>query len=65
MERTWQDVIAIAIVTSPGIIAAVSSLRNGKKVDQLRRENGRTGGSRPDPAERPKKNGQPRNWFHP
>jgi len=31
-DRTWQDVAAGFIVALPGIIAAVSSLRNGRRL---------------------------------
>jgi hypothetical protein len=33
--HTWMDVCVIAIVSAPGVIAAVSSLRNGKKLDRV------------------------------
>jgi hypothetical protein len=61
----WPDLVAIMIVSTPSIIAAISSLRNGKKLDQSRRENGRAGAIKPDPEVRPKNTGLPRDWFKP
>jgi hypothetical protein len=62
--HTWIDVVLTVILMAPGIIAAVSSLRNGKKLDQSRRES-RPEPFKADPAERPRKTGLPRDWFHP
>jgi hypothetical protein len=34
MKHDWIDVVIITIITSPGVIAAFSSLRNGKILKQ-------------------------------
>jgi hypothetical protein len=62
--HTWIDVVLTLILMTPGIIAAVSSLRNGKKLDQSRRE-ARPEPFKGEPVERPQKSGLPRDWFHP
>ncbi len=33
-EWAWPDILALFVVTSPSIIAAISSMRNGRKIDK-------------------------------
>jgi len=55
-QVTWQDIVALTVVSSPAIIAAISSLRNGRKLDE------RLGPSR---VSKPNKNGtKARDWYN-
>lgn len=62
MNDNFLAFCVIAISAIPAIIAAVSSLRNGKRL----RENGTNpaGGATSKPR-KTKKNGQNPDWFHP
>jgi hypothetical protein len=60
------DLVALLIVTTPSIVAAVSSLLNGKKLREgANNAKGNQSGSGAQPKKPPKKNGERPDWYHP
>jgi len=59
----WTRLLMVLIVGTPAIIAAISSLRNGRTIDRLKKKSDGKGAS--PVKKRPKKNGQHPDWYHP
>lgn len=60
--HTWVDVALAFVLALPAIIAACSSLRNGRKIEKL---NGAEAGRTKKVKKRPKPNGQHPDWYTP
>ncbi len=60
--HTWIDVILTFILMLPGIVASISSLKNGAKIKDLKQHISKPGDN-PDRKRSPKEPGQ--DWFQP